>query len=1827
MSTWTKLFAVVALALGLLAAPGAALAAITISDTSSAVPWQLGTVSSGTTGADVALTGTESFSIISVPGNTVLIVNYAQFCQSSNGTGLVANTSIKWNGVPLTAAIVESSTAVNAGSSPVYAEVFYLFNPSPAVNGSLVISGSGRDAIVGAYTLSGVSASVNPTGVGAVTGGTTGIVSLNLPSTTPAGGFAAITSAFRLNGNNNIAYTTSTGPAVSNQWVLSPDFSTDMYSGSAFIPNLGGGSLTITQSNNAPSRNVIAAAVFTPGSATTPGSIWSTAGGGSWSSTSSWGGTVPSGTGAVAEFTASNPTSAAAVSLDAPVTVNVLVLANSNQISIGPGSGGSLTFASSGNNAPIVSVTAGSHIISAPVSMNTTTIFGVNSGQSLALNGGLADGTASSGISLAGGGTLILGGNNSYSGTTLMTAGTLNVTTSLGNTPIVVKGGALTVSGSVGNGSLAVSGGAVNVGGGVGGGPVTVSAGTVNVGGNVGSGPVAVTGGIVTVGGNVGSGPVAVSAGSVTVAGALLGSGSVSVTGGSLSIAGALVGSNSITVSNGVANLNVNGNSPVTLSGGALNLSGSLGNSPAISMTGGSLSLLSSNEIGQNQLAISGGTAATSLLVETASNAITGSTALSLSGNVLAILSQANNYSGTTSVTSGAVLQLGMPSSLYAGNTANWTPANISVTGSATLVVNIGGPNDFTQPQAATLLTNLSASTSSSGLEANAAFGFDATNATGTVTYSGQITDTAVGPLPISKRGTGTLVLSGTSSYSGPTVVSNGELIMTGANSAGTVGTLSAVNSIPSGLSVLSIRNVNALGSGTANSGLAPITLNATGGNNANSINDTAILEIGAKIGTDPGPYNADFSYQVVAPGNGITGTATPTNVVAGNGQINLGYLGNNNDGTGFAAYNANSLSTPRIVALYGSGSNSTTLATIREKWEFGQGGGDHLTLGSPTANNTLVLENPVDMNGGASRQFFSIRGVGIVPEGEYAGAIINSANSNLNISFNGNGGLIFDSPLTSYLNGQFQVNGGAVFVAANDPAQSGQNGSLGNGTVTFQLGTGTATNPVGGTAVPTVASANIAFMTYGPNAGIGSVGVFTNRNINVGGSDVTYASATLGGMTFDWTQMNGSISLNESPTIPTTFTARNGGRVDFGGNISGSGSVVVGNSIVEGDATSPGIAVGNNGTIVFNGAASYTGSTAVTAGQLYVNGSLNGTSLVTVGSGATLGGMGFVYAPVNVSSGGILEGGQAGLGTLTLNSSVTFNGPVSVNFGGMSAFTPSLSISTPGALNTNGNPITINLLAVSASGNYALIGSSGIQSASSSYTLSAIPGRGVATLAFNNGPNELDVDVTSVTPIVWTGTASSSWDTTTTNWSLTGGGGSTHFIDNPGDIVIFDDSASPHTTVTINGADVHPSSVTFDNNNSTYTISGSNGIAGGTGMQLTGTGTVILLNANTFNGVTSIGAGATLQMGNGSAGNDGSITQSRSITDNGALIYKLSGSQAYGGEISGAGFLTLQSGMLALTGSSSYSGDTTINSGTLQLGVGAVNRDGNLVSNITNNGALVFNYFGPQTYASVISGSGPVTKSGAGTLTLGSNNTFTGATQVNLGGLQLANQFALQNSPLTIGPFGSLSFAGGVTDFNLVGLAGAGNISLTDSLAGAVVLSVGGTGPNATFSGTISGLGSLILPGSNSLTLSGTNTFGGGVTVSGGTLAITNANSLGAVGGALSLGAATLEVAGNVASARNVNFTDPASTIQVDASQTYNNTGTLTGSNLTKTGPGLLILAGTTNNSLTTAVSGGTLLANGPFMSLGTVTVSASSVFGGNASARRHHALEQGND
>jgi autotransporter-associated beta strand protein len=140
-------------------------------------------------------------------------------------------------------------------------------------------------------------------------------------------------------------------------------------------------------------------------------------------------------------------------------------------------------------------------------------------------------------------------------------------------------------------------------------------------------------------------------------------------------------------------------------------------------------------------------------------------------------LSGANAYSGTTTISSGA-LQFAKELSLYNNNTSQWNAMNIVVSNGAMLALNVGGSGQFTSGDVSTLL---GLGTSNGGFESGSIIGLDTTNAIGgNVTYSGVIANPNSGAnaLGLTKLGVGTLTLSGANSYSGPTTVSGGVLVI-----------------------------------------------------------------------------------------------------------------------------------------------------------------------------------------------------------------------------------------------------------------------------------------------------------------------------------------------------------------------------------------------------------------------------------------------------------------------------------------------------------------------------------------------------------------------------------------------------------------------------------------------------------------------------------------------------------------------------------------------------------------------------------------------------------------------------------------------------------------------------------------------------------------------------------------------------------------------------------------------------------------------------------------------------------------------------------------
>ena len=124
-----------------------------------------------------------------------------------------------------------------------------------------------------------------------------------------------------------------------------------------------------------------------------------------------------------------------------------------------------------------------------------------------------------------------------------------------------------------------------------------------------------------------------------------------------------------------------------------------------------------------------------------------------------------------------------------------------------------------------------------------------------------------------------------------------------------------------------------------------------------------------------------------------------------------------------------------------------------------------------------------------------------------------------------------------------------------------------------------------------------------------------------------------------------------------------------------------------------------------------------------------------------------------------------------------------------------------------------------------------------------------------------------------------------------------------------------------------------------------------------------------------------------------------------------------------------------------------------------------------------------PLSIAGVISGSGNLSKIGGGTLSLWAANTFSGVTTVNTGTLLLGNSLALQQSTLDSSGTGQISF-GTLLAATLGGLQGTGKFSLSNTANAAVALTVGNNGANTTFSGTLSGTGSLTKTGAGTLTL-----------------------------------------------------------------------------------------------------------------------------------------------
>ncbi len=632
----------------------------------------------------------------------------------------------------------------------------------------------------------------------------------------------------------------------------------------------------------------------------------------------------------------------------------------------------------------------------------------------------------------------------------------------------------------------------------------------------------------------------------------------------------------------------------------------------------------------------------------TASNTISGSGGITKTGSGVLRLSGANTYTGGTTVNagtltasyrgsntktclsagrrvtvnSGATLRLAAGDALgyYAGNpntltinggTMTVSPGIHSTIGYYGITLNGGtitseGAGDSTGNYildgGITVQANANPSTISARtiyLRGNSSGG-SLSAIPFTVADGAAATDLAVssvlrGPIGITKSGAGTMQLSGNNTYTGATTVNGGVLELHGGSSAYTY----------------------------------------AGGNIY--INNAAALRI------SPGSYDQYWfnrkNFIFDSNGGGTIDTTSGLNFVVYGGSTVTTNGGQQNSIVGASGINLHAGNTLNFDVA--SGADPVDLDVPARLWNSGGI--------NKTGSGVLRLSGANTYKGGTYIE---------------AGAVSVGADNNLGggaVRFTGNGTLHIsssfatDKELLANNSGwgprsiTVDVNDGATFITNGNvriyAASAGNVYKTGNGTWSIAAYSGQWDKPlfvnegraallnsgaVGGGDPITITVAD------GAQAYLNAGGTY-NNNFVIAGDGWAEKAGTLGAIRF---QNNATIAGGRRVTLAgdarlTTYAAADTGTVaaPIGDGANGFGI----------EKTGP-------GTLILSGANSYTGDTTVSQGRLLLTGSL-GKTAVSVAGGAILGGTGTIGGPVSID--GILSAGLSP-GTLTMNNSLT---------------------------------------------------------------------------------------------------------------------------------------------------------------------------------------------------------------------------------------------------------------------------------------------------------------------------------------------------------------------------------------------------------------------------------------------------------------------------------------------------------------------------------------------------------------------------------------------
>ena len=968
---------------------------------------------------------------------------------------------------------------------------------------------------------------------------------------------------------------------------------------------------------------------------------------------------------------------------------------------------------------------------------------------------------------------------------------------------------------------------------------------------------------------------------------------------------------------------------------------------------------------------------------------------------------------------------------------------------------------------------------------------------------------------------------------------------------------------------------------------------------------------------------------------DGADFTATIDNVLAGTGDLvktDLGTLVLNGANTysGGTLIQAGTISTSSDANLgaasggvsFGDGALETTanIATNRnvdilQSASFVTATGTSLVLNGTVSGpgslsedgaGTLILAQDNTYLGGT----FVNSGTLQLGNGGAFGAAIGTVSNNSVLAFDRADTFIFDGPITGAGNVTL-IGPGTIVLTANSPYTGATTIGSGNLVVSGAL-TGTSTVSVGdggvatltvqtggvidsgngvlgnlagttGTAMVTDANSiwvNTGTLTIG-NAGTGTLILSDGSSVTAAagviaaqpGSTGTLIVGTPPGQAPDLTP-----GMLDSPTV--TFGAGNGTLVF---NLSNPAFVV--DSALIGSGT---IEMIGTGTTVFTADSSaFSGTTAVNAGTLEVSGTLGGpTSTLAVNSGGTLTGTGTVGGAVAVNSGGALSGSQGTTlttGPLTLNSGSIINAALGTPGTTVPLFNVNGALTLAGTLN-------VTDLGGFDAGVYRLINYTGALTDNGVAFGTLPPGATPASLTVQTAvPQQVNLINSAASPLqFWDGPSgpnngvidggTGTWDAVNQNWTNADGTVNTGWQSNfaifegtPGTVTVDNSAGAISTTgmqFAVDGYAITGGTLTLAGTapvirvgdgttaGAGYTATIDNVLAGTGTLMKTDLGTLVLGGANTYSGGTTIEGGTIsissdanlgaasggLSFAAGTLETTANIVTSRAVNVLQSATFETDPNTTLelDGAISGAGVLTKSgSGALLLTGAANQTGGTIIASGTLQLGNGGTS--GSLAGNVTNNGSLIVNRSDAVTFAGNIIGTGSFTQAGSGTTILTGTSDYAGGTTIAAGTLQIGNG----------GTSGTIT--GNIVDNGVFA------IDRSDSF---------------TFTGTVSGPGSVVQLGTGTITVTGGNTFTGGLTIGAGTLVIGDGNTSGAYTG---------------------DIVDNA-TLAFDRQDVLTYVGAISGNGvIQQTGAGTTILSGTSGGfSGSTAINAGTLVVNG---------------------------------